>query len=109
VTAGLNQALGLNLRYNDGTTPRDNDTRSHQSMLNPCHGGCDNHEGCNLSLEGPGPKAFGDTVHDARFPRHFRASGNIIKYNGKTNPSVWLENCRLMCRAGGANDNLLII
>jgi hypothetical protein len=42
-------------------------------------------------------------VHDARFPSHFGAPGNIIKYNGKTNPSAWLEDYRFMCIVGGAN------
>jgi hypothetical protein len=34
---------------------------------------------------------------------------NITKYDGKTNPSVWLEDCHLACRAGGANNDLFII
>jgi hypothetical protein len=36
-------------------------------------------------------------------------AGNAIKYDDKTNPSVWLEDYRLACRAGGANDNLINI
>jgi hypothetical protein len=47
-------------------------------------------------------------VHDARLPRCFRASGNVFKYDGKTNPSVWLEDYRLTCRAGGVNDDFFI-
>jgi hypothetical protein len=34
---------------------------------------------------------------------------NITKYGGKINPSVWLEDYRHMCRAGGANDDMFII
>jgi hypothetical protein len=30
-------------------------------------------------------------------------------YDGKTNPSVWLEDYRLVCRAGGADHELFII
>jgi hypothetical protein len=30
-------------------------------------------------------------------------------YTGKMNPSVWLEDFRLACRAGGANDDFFII
>jgi hypothetical protein len=48
-------------------------------------------------------------VRDAHFPRHFQALGNIVKYDGKTNPSVWLEDYHLTCRVGGANDGLFII
>jgi hypothetical protein len=35
--------------------------------------------------------------------------GNIVKYDGKTNPSVWLEDYHLACRVGGANDDHFII
>jgi hypothetical protein len=48
-------------------------------------------------------------VCDACFPMHFRAPNNIIKYDGKTNPSVWLEDYRLTCRAGGVDSDLFII
>jgi hypothetical protein len=34
---------------------------------------------------------------------------NIVKYDGKTNPSVWIEHYHLACRAGGADSNLFII
>jgi hypothetical protein len=43
-----------------------------------------------LCPEWPGPKAFGGAVRNAYFLRCFRAPGNIVKYDGKTNPSVWL-------------------
>jgi hypothetical protein len=39
----------------------------------------------------------------------FRRPNNIIKYDGKTNPSVWLEDYRRACRVGGADNNLFII
>ena len=39
----------------------------------------------------------------------FRAPTNIGKYGGESNPSVWLEDYRLACRAGGANDDHFII
>jgi hypothetical protein len=44
--------------------------------------------GLNLSPEKLGPKAFKSNVCDTRFSKHFRASNNIIKYDGKINPSV---------------------
>jgi hypothetical protein len=43
------------------------------------------------------------------FLRCFQAPSNITKYDGKINPSVWLEDYRLACIAGGANDDLFII
>jgi hypothetical protein len=71
--------------------------------------GYDNREGHSLSLEGSGPKVFGGAMPNARFPRRFRAPSNVTKYNIKTNPSVWLEDYCVACRAGGANDDLFII
>jgi hypothetical protein len=65
---------------------------------NPRRGGCDDREGRSLSPEASGPKAFGCTVRNVHFPRRFWAPSNIAKYNGKINPSVWLEDYRLMCR-----------
>jgi hypothetical protein len=35
--------------------------------------------------------------------------GNIVMYDGKTNPSILLEDYLLTCRAGGANDGPFII
>jgi hypothetical protein len=64
---------------------------------------------CESHATGAVMKAFGGVVHDAHFPRHFRASGNIIKYDGKINPSVWLETYCLVCRSGEANNDLFII
>jgi hypothetical protein len=46
---------------------------------------------------------------DACFLKRFRASNNVVKYDGKTNPNVWLEDYHLACRAGGADDDLFII
>jgi hypothetical protein len=48
-------------------------------------------------------------MRNAHFPRHFRALSNVTKYDGKTNPSVWLEDYCLTCRVGGATDDLFII
>jgi hypothetical protein len=41
--------------------------------------------------------------------KHFQAPSNVIKYDEKTNSSVWLEDYRLACRAGGADNDLFII
>jgi hypothetical protein len=34
---------------------------------------------------------------------------NIIEYDGKTNPSVWLEDYRLTYRVGGVDNDFLMI
>jgi hypothetical protein len=56
-----------------------------------------------------GPRAFGSRVLNAPFPQRFRPPTSVQKYNGETNPSVWLEDYRLACRAGGADDDFFII
>jgi hypothetical protein len=35
-----------------------------------------------------------------QFPSRFRALTTVPKYDGETNPNVWLEDCRLACHAG---------
>jgi hypothetical protein len=71
--------------------------------------GCEDREGHNLYLEGPSPKAFGGTGCDAHFLRRSQVSGNVVKCDDISNPSIWLEDYRLACRLGGANDDLFII
>jgi hypothetical protein len=48
-------------------------------------------------------------VRDARFRSCFRAPTNVPRYDGDTNPSVWLEDYLLACHTGGATDDLFII
>jgi hypothetical protein len=43
------------------------------------------------------------------FPPRFRPPTNITKYTGETIPTVWLEDFRLACRAGGVDDEYFII
>jgi hypothetical protein len=76
---------------------------------NQHHDGHIDRDQCSLSPEGPGPKAFGSNVRDACFPKNFRAPNNIVKYDSETNPSVWLEDYRLACRAGRADNDLFNI
>jgi hypothetical protein len=87
----------------------DEDPESKHHAWNPRWGGCDDREGRSLRPEGPGPKAFEINVHDAWFPKYFQASSNIVKYNDKTNPSVWPKDYRIACKAGGADDDMFII
>jgi hypothetical protein len=55
------------------------------------------------------PKAFVGNVCNTCFPKRFQAPNNIIKYDGNTNPSIWLEDYRLTCWACRADINLFII
>jgi hypothetical protein len=80
----------------------DEGTKSEHHARNPhCHG----YEG----PKGSGAKAVRSNVHDACFPKHFRAPNNIIKYDGKTNPCIWLGDYCLTCWAGGVDDDRFII
>jgi hypothetical protein len=40
------------------------------------------------------------------FSKCFWALNNVTKYDGKTNPNVWLEDYRLACRASGVDDDM---
>jgi hypothetical protein len=53
-----------------------------------------------------GPRALGQSIRDAKFPSRFHAPINIPRYDGDTNPSIWLEDDRLACHAEGATDDL---
>jgi hypothetical protein len=48
-------------------------------------------------------------MHDACFPRNIRVPGNVVKYDGKTKPNIWLEDYHLTCRVGRAINDLFII
>jgi hypothetical protein len=46
---------------------------------------------------------------DVTIPSHFRAPTNIPRYDGDTNPNVWLEFYQVACHAGEAIDDLFVI
>jgi hypothetical protein len=48
-------------------------------------------------------------MRNATFPSRFRAPTNVPRHDEDTNPSMWLEDYRLACHAGGATYNLFII
>jgi hypothetical protein len=52
---------------------------------------------------------FGSAVHDVHFLKHFWEPSNFVKHDGKTNPSVWLEDYRLACKVGRVDDDLFFI
>jgi hypothetical protein len=54
-------------------------------------------------------KAFGSNAHDTCFPKCFWAPNNVVKYDGKTNTNIWLEDYHLTCMAGGSDDDVFII
>ena len=56
-----------------------------------------------------GPQAFGRHILNAAFPPRYRPLTNIPKYSRETNPELWLEDYRLACQAGGADNDDFII
>jgi hypothetical protein len=47
--------------------------------------------------EPPGTRVFSREIRTASFPQRFRQPTSIDKYNGETDPRVWLNDYRLTC------------
>jgi hypothetical protein len=52
---------------------------------------------------------FSREIRAAAFPQRFRQPSTIVKYNGETDPRVWLNDYRLACQLGGATSDEVII
>jgi hypothetical protein len=52
---------------------------------------------------------FSREIRAAAFPQCFRQPTTIVKYNGETDPRVWLNDYRLACQLGGATSDEVII
>jgi hypothetical protein len=52
---------------------------------------------------------FSREIRMATFPQRFRQPTTIVKYNGETDPRVWLNDYRLACQLGGATSDEVII
>jgi hypothetical protein len=52
---------------------------------------------------------FSRGIRVATFPQRFRQPTTIVKYNGETDPRVWLNDYRLACQLGGATSDEVII
>jgi hypothetical protein len=44
-------------------------------------------------------------IRAATFPQRFCQPTTIVKYNGETDPRVWLNVYRLACQLGGATSD----
>jgi hypothetical protein len=47
--------------------------------------------------EPPGTRVFSREIRTVAFPQRFRQPTTIVKYNGETDPRVWLNDYRLAC------------
>jgi hypothetical protein len=52
---------------------------------------------------------FSREIHTATFPQRFRQPTTIVKYNGETDPRVWLNDYHLACQLGRATSDEVII
>jgi hypothetical protein len=52
---------------------------------------------------------FSREIRTATFPQRFRQPTTIVKYNGETDPRVWLDDYRLACQLGEATSDEVII
>jgi hypothetical protein len=69
----------------------------------------DSDEDRSPTPEPPGTHVFSREIRAAAFPQRFRQPTTIIKYNGETDPRVWLNDYRLACQPGGATSDEVII
>jgi hypothetical protein len=69
----------------------------------------DSDEDRSPTPEPPGTRVFSWEIRVATFPQHFRQPTTIVKYNGETDPRVWLNDYLLACQLGGATSDEVII
>jgi hypothetical protein len=69
----------------------------------------DSDEDRSPTPEPPGTRVFSREIRTAAFPQRFRQPTTIIKYNGETDPRVWLNDYRLACQLGEATSDEIII
>ena len=73
-------------------------------------GGCyDRKEDRSPSLELPSTRVFSREIRAAPFPPCFRRPTTLTKYSGETDSGLCLNDYRLACQLGGANDDAVII
>jgi hypothetical protein len=69
----------------------------------------DSREDRSPTPEPPGTRVFSREIRTASFPQRFRQPTSIVKYNGETDPRVWLNDYHLACQLGGATTDEVII
>jgi hypothetical protein len=69
----------------------------------------DSGEDRSPTLEPPGTRVFSREIRAAAFPQRFGQPSTIVKYNGETDPRVWLNDYHLACQLGRATSDEVII
>jgi hypothetical protein len=57
----------------------------------------DSEEDRSPTPEPPGTRVFSREIRTTSFPQRFRQPTTIVKYNGETDPRVWINDYRLAC------------
>jgi hypothetical protein len=68
----------------------------------------DSREDSSPKPKPPGTRVFSREIRTTSFPQRFQPT-SIDKYNGETDPRVWLNDYRLACQLGGATSDEVII
>jgi hypothetical protein len=69
----------------------------------------DSREHRSPTSEPPETRVFSREIRTASFPQRFRQPTSIDKYNGETDPRVWINDYRLTCQLGRATTDEVII
>jgi hypothetical protein len=69
----------------------------------------DSREDRSPTPEPPGTRVFSREIRTTTFPQRFLQPTTIVKYNGETDPRVWLNDYRFPCQLGGATSDEVII
>jgi hypothetical protein len=69
----------------------------------------DSGEDRSPTSEPPGTRVFSREIRTANFPQRLHHPTTIVKYNGETDPRVWLNDYHLACQLGGATSDEVII
>jgi hypothetical protein len=98
-------------RDGDACRPRTSKAEGRAAAgYHPRRGGrYDSDEDRSPTPEPPGTRVFSREIRTAAFPQRIRQPTTIVKYNGETDPRVWLNDYRLACQLGGATSDEVII
>ena len=67
----------------------------------------ESHRTRSLSPDALGPRVLSVRIRSAPFIQRFKQPNHIHKYNGETDPELWLEDYHLACMAGARRTRTL--
>jgi hypothetical protein len=104
------QAQDGNARNVINAQPTGNTEARATAGYHPRRGGrYDSREDRSPTPEPLGTRVFSREIRTTSFPQRFHQPTSIDKYNGETDPLVWLNDYHLACQLGGATTDEVII